>query len=114
MHWKEESSHEDEQYTPSGSCPHLIMQSGLNYLIRDFNLSKTKAAVLPSRFQEWNLLERKVKTYVYHNHENDLLPFFSSIGNMTNCKYFYGLIKSLDTIISMKNGECSLVQQREA
>jgi len=41
--------------------PHLILQAELNDLVRDLVLPKTKAQLLGSRLQQWNLLEKCVK-----------------------------------------------------
>jgi FPC/CPF motif-containing protein YcgG len=49
MDWREESSHEDEEYTPPASCPHLRTQQKLNDLIENVNLFKVKAEILVSR-----------------------------------------------------------------
>ena len=49
-----------------------------------------------SRLQEWNLLERNVKTSVHRNREKYLLPvLFSSTGNMSYHNDADGLTKSL-------------------
>jgi hypothetical protein len=84
----------------------------LNDVICNLTLSKIKAEVFLSRLQERNLLERNVMTSAYHNHEKDLLTFFSPTGNMSYCNYVDGLMKSSDTITRMKNGDCSLVHLR--
>jgi hypothetical protein len=40
---------------------HWIAQEELNDLIRDFDISKSKAELLGSRLQQWKVLEENVK-----------------------------------------------------
>ena len=46
---------------------HLITQSTLHNLIRDLELSKIKAELLASRFQQWNVLADDVRKSKYRN-----------------------------------------------
>jgi len=72
-----DSEDEDEGESPSGSPeppastephvshgmssapqPHILTQDGLNDLVRNLELSKSKAELQGSRFKQWNLLEK--------------------------------------------------------
>jgi putative ubiquitin-RnfH superfamily antitoxin RatB of RatAB toxin-antitoxin module len=44
---------------------HRITQEELNDLIRDVDLPKSKAELLSSRLQQWNLLKENVRISVY-------------------------------------------------
>ncbi|XP_050813874.1 uncharacterized protein LOC127053346 [Gopherus flavomarginatus] len=53
----EPSMSQDPHFLPSSSSePHLITQGELNDLVRDLELPKSKAELLGSRLQQWNLL----------------------------------------------------------
>jgi len=45
---------------------HRITQEELNDLIRDLDLPRSKAEMLGSRLQQWNLLKESVITSVYY------------------------------------------------
>ena len=55
--------------------PHLINESKLNHLVRDLDLPKVKAEVLPSRLKQWNLLQSDVKVCSFCTC-NNLWPSF--------------------------------------
>jgi hypothetical protein len=55
---------------------HRITQEELNDLIRDLDLSKSKAEMLGSRLQQWNLLKANVRMSVYRKSHEDLVHFF--------------------------------------
>ena len=55
--------------------PHLINESKLNDLVRDLDLPKVKAEVLPSRLKQWNLLQSDVKVCSFRTC-NNLWPSF--------------------------------------
>ena len=93
-----ESLQQDPDYTPeltSPSKPHKISQEELNDLIRDLDLPKSKAELLGSRLQQWNLLEKNVKVSVYRYRERDLTPFFEMENNLVACCDVNGLMASL-------------------
>ena len=46
----------------SAPQPHILIQGELNYLVRDLELSKSKAELLGSR--QWNLLEKKKSKFL--------------------------------------------------
>jgi hypothetical protein len=57
---------EDQDFSAySTTQQHLITQDELNEIIRNFELPKTKAQLLGSRLQKWNLLEKDVKVSFY-------------------------------------------------
>ncbi|KAK5643931.1 hypothetical protein RI129_007776 [Pyrocoelia pectoralis] len=93
-----ESLQQDPDYTPesiSPSRPHKISQEELNDLIRDLELPKSKAELLGSRLQQWNLLEKKVKVSIYRHRESNLMPFFEMENNLVACNDVNGLMSSL-------------------
>jgi hypothetical protein len=53
-----------------------ITQEELNYLIRDLDLPKSKAELLGSRLQQWNLMKQNVRISVYHKKHEVLVQFF--------------------------------------
>jgi hypothetical protein len=55
---------------------HRITQQELNYLIRDLDFPKSKAELLGSSLQQWNLLEENVRNSVYRKRYEDLVQFF--------------------------------------
>ena len=57
----------DADFTAEFQCNefHRITQEGLNDLIRDLDLPKSKAELLGSRLQQWNLLKENVRISVY-------------------------------------------------
>jgi hypothetical protein len=61
----------------------LVVNPGLpqyaqstKYKIRDLDLPKSKAELLGSRLQQWNLLKGNVRISVYHKRHEDLVQFF--------------------------------------
>jgi len=55
---------------------HRITQEELNDLIRDLDLFKSKAELLGSRLQQWNLLKENVRISVYRKRHEGLVQFF--------------------------------------
>jgi hypothetical protein len=76
--------------------PHKISQSELSDLIRDLELPKTKAELLASRLQQWNLLEDEVKVSVYRSRQKNLTPFFNMDNNLVACRDIEGLMAALN------------------
>ena len=65
----EPSTSEDVTFlsTAVDDNPHQISQNELNDLVRDLGLSKSKAELLGSRLQQWNLLQDDVRISVFRN-----------------------------------------------
>jgi hypothetical protein len=64
----------DPDFQPSTSNePHLISQGELNDLVRDLNLSKSRAELLGSRLQGWNLLQKNTNISVFCYRQKILL-----------------------------------------
>lgn len=55
------------------SDPHLITRTELNDLVQYWDLPKTKAQLLGSRLEEWNLLEKGVNFTGKDKHSDVLL-----------------------------------------
>jgi len=55
---------------------HLITQVESSDLFRDLDLPKSKAELLGSRLQQWNLLKGNVRMSVYRKRREDLVQFF--------------------------------------
>ena len=55
---------------------HRIIQEELNDLIRDLDLPKSKAELLGSRLQQWNLLKENVRISVCCKKHEDIVHFF--------------------------------------
>jgi hypothetical protein len=61
----------------SSNETHLLIQSDLNYIVRDLNLSKKQAERLGSRLKGWNLLCQDVKVCFYCRRYEELKDFCS-------------------------------------
>ena len=73
----------DSDFLPSTSSkPHLITQGELNDLVRDLQLPKSKAELLGSRLQQWNLLADNVKVSIFRDRQKDFVPFFFMEGDL--------------------------------
>ena len=75
---------------------HRITQEELNYPIRDLDLPKSKAELLGSRLQQWNLLKENVRISVYRKKHEDLVQFFNMERGFVACTYIDGLMQILD------------------
>jgi len=60
----------------SATQPHIFTQDELNDLVRDLELSKSKAEVLGSRLKQWNVLEKNVQIFSFRSRHQQLMPFF--------------------------------------
>ncbi|CAG5048025.1 unnamed protein product [Parnassius apollo] len=78
------------EFTPSGSSsitgePHILNQSELNDLVRDLELSKSKAQLLGSRLQQWNLLEKGTRISFFRKRDSQFLQLFSKEQDLVYC-----------------------------
>ena len=90
--------------SPPEKQPHLISQGELNDLMRNLDLTKTKAEILGSRLQQWNLLDGKVKTS-FCDRSKSLVSFFSmSNNNLVSCNDIHGLFEELGYHITQATG----------
>lgn len=91
----EESS--DDQYVCDGasSTPHILTQEELNDLVRDLDLSKSKAELLGSRLQQWNLLKENVRVTSFRTRHEQFVPFFRKEADLVFCCDADGLMNVL-------------------
>ena len=75
--------------------PHLITQADLNDLVRDLDLPKSKAQLLGSRLQQWNLLEKGTKVSFFRKRQSQFSSYFSKDDNLVYCMDAQGLLKEL-------------------
>jgi hypothetical protein len=74
---------------------HRITQEELNDPIRDLDLPKSKAELLGSRLQQWNLLKENVRISVYRKMHEDLVQFFKMERGLVGCTDIDGLMQTL-------------------
>ena len=67
----------------SAPQPHILIQDELNDLVRDLELSKSKAELLGSRLKQWNLLEKNVRISSFRSRHQQLV--LSSERKMALC-----------------------------
>ena len=58
----------------SAPQPHILTQNELNDLVRDLQLSKSKAELLESRLKQWNFLEKNVRISLFRSRHQHLVP----------------------------------------
>ena len=92
----ETSTREDRDFSAYSTLqPHLIPQAELNGLVRDLVLPKTKAQLLGSLLQQWNLLEKGVKVSFYRKRQSNIAEYNSIDGDLVYCKDVCGLMEEL-------------------
>jgi len=69
----------------SAPQPHFPTQDELNDLVRDLELSKSKAKLLGSRLKQWNLLEKNVRISSFRSRHQHLAPFFRKEDDLVFC-----------------------------
>ncbi|GBN34360.1 hypothetical protein AVEN_107476-1 [Araneus ventricosus] len=77
------------------SSPHKITSVELNDLVRDLDLSKSKAEILASRLQQWNLLEENVRVTSFRTRHLLFEYFFKKEESLVYCCDTDGLLKEL-------------------
>ena len=60
----------------SAPQPLILTQDELNYLVRDLELSKSKAELLRSRLKQWNLFEKNIGISSFRSHLQQCAPSF--------------------------------------
>ncbi|GBO34590.1 hypothetical protein AVEN_50030-1 [Araneus ventricosus] len=70
------------------SSPHKITSVELNDLVRDLDLSKSKAEILASRLQQWNLLEENVRVTSFRTRHLLFESFFKKEESLV---YYYDI-----------------------
>ena len=73
-----------------------ITQEELNYLIRDLDLPKSKAELLGSKLQQWNLLKENVRISVYRKWHEDLVQFFKMERDLVASTDIDGMMQTLN------------------
>ena len=81
--------------TAADDDPHRISQNELNDLVRDLGLSKSKAELLGSRLQQWNLLQHDVRISVFRSRHSQFEPYFSKAEQVVYCHNVDGLMDKL-------------------
>lgn len=93
---KEEiSSDEDET---DNKEPQLITQSRLNDLVRDLQLSKSKAELLGSRLQQWNLLASETRVSIYRSRSERFSKYFLRHDEFVYCSDINGLFVCMEQV----------------
>jgi hypothetical protein len=78
----------------SAPQPNILTQDELKDLVRDLELSKSKAKLLGSRLKRWNLLEKNVRMSSFRSHQQ-LEPFFRKEDVLVFCYDVDGLMNAL-------------------
>lgn len=84
-----------DNFVDDENSPHLITQSELNDLIRDLHLSKSKAELLASRLQQWNLLDPSTKVSIYRYRSKAYANFFTKENEFCYCHDVKGLFEEM-------------------
>ena len=75
---------------------HRITEDELNDLIRDLDLTESKAEMLASRLQQGNLLKGNVRISVYCKWHEDLVHFFKMERGLVACIDIDGLMQNVN------------------
>jgi hypothetical protein len=90
------STIEDQDFSAYSTIQtHLITQAELKDLVRDLDLPETKAQLLGSRLQQWNLLEKRVKVSLCRKRQANISSYFSMDGDHVYCNEVCGLMEEL-------------------
>jgi hypothetical protein len=77
---------------------HRITQQALNDLVRDLDLPKSKAELLGSRLQQWNILRENVRISVYRKRHKGLVQFFKMERGLVACNDIDGVMQTLNLL----------------
>jgi hypothetical protein len=75
---------------------HPITQQELNNIIRNLDLPESKAELLGSRLQQWNILEENLRISVYRKRHKDLVQFFNMERGLVACTDIDGVMQTLN------------------
>jgi len=67
----------------------------MNDLVLDLDLAKTKAEVIGSQLQQWNLLEKGVELSFHRKRQLNIAKYFSMDGDKLYCNDICGLTEEL-------------------
>jgi hypothetical protein len=73
----------------------LITQTESKDPVREFVLPKTKAQLLGSRLQQWNLPEKGVKVSFYWKRQSNIAKYYSNDGDLVHCNDICVLMEEL-------------------
>ena len=91
-----ENSDIDAEYAPTTSAePHFPTKQELDDLIRDLGLTKSRAELLTSRLNEWNLLGDDCKSTAYMKRNLKFSVYFDVIEDLCYCKDVKGLFRAV-------------------
>lgn len=76
------------------SAPHKITQDEMNDLVRDLDLSKSKAEILASRLRQWNLLEQNIRVTSFRTRQQLFESFFKKEESLVFCCDIDGLLQA--------------------
>jgi hypothetical protein len=79
----------------SAPQPHILTQEEMNDLVRDLELSKSKAELLGSRLKQWNILEKNIRISLFRSRHQHLVPFFRKEDDLVLIYYVDGLMDAL-------------------
>ena len=87
-----ENSVIDAEYAPTTSAkPHFPTKQDLNDVIGDIGLTKSGAQLLPSRLNEWNLIDDDYRCTAYRKRHLEFSVYFDVIEDLCYCKDVEGL-----------------------
>ncbi|KAG8176014.1 hypothetical protein JTE90_007011 [Oedothorax gibbosus] len=92
---KKPKNNDDFSTFDETSVPHKLSSRELNDLVRDWDLSKSKAELLASRLRQWNLLEHNVRVIFFRNRHQSFVRFFRKEKSLVFCSNSDGLLKEL-------------------